>query len=767
MSSTASGHEAPTDPLSRFVRIFLDSHLSAILILFSVLIGFAALWATPREEDPQIVVPLADVYVQVPGKSAAEVEQLAAGPLERILYQIDGVEYVYSMSRDDMAIITVRFYVGEDRERSLVKIFKKLDENADAVPPGVAGWVVKPVEIDDVPVVTLTLTGADDHVLRRLGEETIERLASLDDVSRAFLIGGRPRTVRVELDPDRLRGHGLSPAEVSQAVAGANVTVPAGTFLRDDASFVVEVSAERHTASDLASLVVGVWQDNPVFLRDVADVVDGPAEVSSYVRHGWGPARGFEAHPDEAGSTLGASHTGEAHAAASHSDSSEEASIPAVTLAISKKKGSNAVGVAANILAEAERIKTELLPDDVEMIVTRNYGATANEKVNELIEALAVAILIVVALLTLSLGWREAIIVAIAVPVVFGLTLAVNYLFGYSINRVTLFALILSLGLLVDDPIVDVENITRHYQQRKKATRDITLAAVAEIRPPLISATLAVIVSFLPLFFITGMMGPYMAPMALNVPVAMFMSMLVAFTITPWLSFHLLKSHFNAPHDAPIAAHVDGDAPPSESKAGELYDPDEVHRTWLYRLFKPLMTPLLAGRARGYGFLLAMALLTLAAVGLGAARAVPLKMLPFDNKNELLLLLDFDEGVSLERASAAVSQFEHLIGGVGEVTDFTSYVGVPGPIDFNGLVRHYYLRNSPHLAEIRVNFVGKKSRRLQSHAIALRLRNELTELAERSGASLKIVELPPGPPVLASVVAEVYGKPEHAYSDLL
>ncbi len=675
---------SPHDPLSRFIRLFLDSNLSAILIIFSVLVGVAALYVTPREEDPQIVVPLADVFVSFPGHSASEVEQLVATPLERVLYQIDGVEYVYSMSHENQAIITVRFYVGQDRERSLVKLFKKIDENLDIVPPGVTGWVVKPVEIDDVPILTLTLTGADGYTLRRIGEEAIERLSAIPEVSRAYVVGGEPRTVRVELDAERMRGYSISPLEIERAIRGANVTLPAGEFTRDDAVIRVDAGVGLARPEQLGELVVGVANNRPVFLKDVAKIVDGPAEIASYVRHGWGPAQGFAAHEGSQGTELGAMQDAAAgNKTGSSTATAEPVAVPAVTLALSKKKGTNAVTVANKILRAAEQLQREFLPDNVSLIVTRNYGLTANEKVNELIEALAVAILIVIALLTLSLGWREALIVAVAVPVVFGLTLAINLASGYTINRVTLFALILSLGLLVDDPIVDVENISRHFKQSKRATRGITLAAVAEIRPPLISATLAVIVSFLPLMFITGMMGPYMAPMALNVPVAMLMSMLVAFTITPWLTFHMLRGHFRgeASDDTP-------EQPTDDPASHELYDPTTVQHSMLYRIFRPLMAPLLTSRLRAWLFLLLIAGLTVAAMGLAAMRAVPLKMLPFDNKNELLLALDFDEGTTLERTSAAVQDFEAYFAAVPEVTDFTSYVGVPSPMDFNGLVRH-------------------------------------------------------------------------------
>jgi multidrug efflux pump subunit AcrB len=478
----------------------------------------------------------------------------------------------------------------------------------------------------------------------------------------------------------------------------------------------------------------------------------------------------FPASPvDEASSLLAARHS--------------ELSTPAVTIALAKKKGTNAVWVAEDVLKAAETLKRDVVPDDMELVITRNYGLTADEKVNELVEALAVAIFIVIALLTLGLGWREALIVAVAVPVVFGLTLTVNLLCGYTINRVTLFALILSLGLLVDDPIVDVENIARHFALRKQATRRIVLEAVAEIRPPLITATLAVMVSFLPMFFITGMMGPYMRPMALNVPVTMIMSMVVAFTITPWLAYHVLKKHYaehggtearrdegsNAGTEPEARAEVQNPRPEIQDPAGEHEHEDlaALRRSRLYRVFYPLMAPLLHTRRNAWIFLGVMALLMVLAAGLAAVRAVPLKMLPFDNKNELLLVLDFDEGTTLERADAAVRDFERYLAAVPEVTDFTSYVGVASPMDFNGLVRHYYLRRGDNVAEVRVNLVGKKNRRYQSHALGLRVRDDLAAIARRGGANLKIVEVPPGPPVISTLTAEVRGRPDHRYADLI
>jgi multidrug efflux pump subunit AcrB len=617
--------------------------------------------------------------------------------------------------------------------------------------------------------------------LRRVAEELTQRLASVQDVSRAYVVGGRPRVVQVLMDPDRMAAYHVSPLELRRAIQGANVRQTAGDFRSNDRLIRVEAGEPFAGARQLRDLVVGVFDGRPVFLKDVAGVEDGPEEVASYVRHGWGPARGFTKHEFFPGTVLGKEVSGFRF---------QGSGVPAVTIAIAKKKGANAVWVANAVLREAEKLRETIVPGNMELVVTRNYGLTANEKVNELVEALAVAVLIVVGLLTLGLGWREALIVAVAVPVVFGLTLAVNLMLGFTINRVTLFALILSLGLLVDDPIVDVENIVRHFVLRKKATRRIVLEAVAEIRPPLVTATLAVIVSFLPMFFITGMMGPYMRPMALNVPVTMLMSMLVAFTITPWMAYYVLRRKYsvvNLPSPLGRGAGGEGDGGPgqgddaisspdaltltlSQRERGLEHDPhdmDAVKQSRLYKVFYPLMAPLLHSRVVAWSFLIGMVLLTVGAMGLAAMRSVPLKMLPFDNKNELLLVLDFDKGTTLERSDAAVRDIEAYLARVPEVADYTSYVGLASPMDFNGLVRHYYLRQGDDVAEVRINLAGKKNRELQSHAIGLRMRSDLQAIADRHQARMKLVETPPGPPVIASVVAEVYGQPDSRYEDIL
>ncbi len=737
----------PTGWINGIVRTFLHSNLSLILLVISFAAGATALLVTSREEDPQIVVPLADVFVSAPGLSSEQVERLVTTPLERILYQIDGVEFVYSMSRPDAAVITVRFVVGQDRERALVRLFKRLDENKDIIPPSVTGWVMKPVEIDDVPAVTLTLrgkdgvvNGVDEFSLRRAAEEVAARLASVPQTSRVQVIGGLPRIVHVYLDHEAVASRGLDAIAVRSAIQAANVSLPSGSMQRGDEAISVRTGDRLQSVEDVRNLVVGVTKGRPAFLKDVARVVDGPAEPTAYVRHAWGLAAGHTDDPHAAGAVLGGEEILPA--------STTQPSVPAVTIAIAKQKGTNAVSVAEAVIRRAEELRRDLLPADVQMVVTRNAGLTADHKVAELIEGLWVAVVIVVALLTLGLGWRESLIVAVAVPVVFGLTLAVNLVSGYTINRVTLFALILSLGLLVDDPIVDVENIARHFGLRRRASRRIVLEAVSEIRPPLISATFAVIASFLPLFFITGMMGPYMRPMALNVPVTMVMSMLVAFTITPWLSYHLLKRR-----DWTKGVHHLDEATAARSSAA-------------YRVLAPLLSPLLKSRAAAFGFLGVIVLLMVGAGLLAAFRAVPLKMLPFDNKNELLLTIDTKEGATLERTDAIVTDVEHYLATVPEVTDFTSYVGVPSPVDFNGLVRHYYLRNQSNLAELRVNLVDKKLRAAASHTLGLRIRDDLTAIGDKHGALLKIVELPPGPPVIDTIALEVYGRDDQGYRAL-
>lgn len=729
-----SRNSAPADSLTvAIVRLFTTSQLSLLFLIISLLAGAAALILTPREEDPQIVVPVMDVFIQYPGASSEEVEKLVTTPLEVLLRQIDGVEYVYSASKPGEALVTVRYFVGEDLDSSVLKTRDKLLANQDIIPPGVTHWIVKPVEIDDVPIVTLTLSAPnqqyDAMTLRRIADELIERLRMVNDVGKSHVIGAPYRQVSVYPDPAKMDARDISLLEIKQALAAANVNVQAGAFDRSGREVLVEAGPFFKSAQEVAATVIKTTSQGRVYLRDVARVEDGPADVAHYTRIGFGPAVDKMAR---IGGTNGAAPV-----------AGEERAM--VTIALAKRKGSNAVSVAEQILATAASLKGTLIPDDILLSVTRNYGETADHKVNELVKHLGIAIITIVVLLALSLGLKESFIVSIAVPMTFAVTLLLDLIFGYTINRVTLFALILSLGLLVDDPIVDVENIHRHYKMRKEPPLRALLTAVDEVRPPTILATFAVIVSFIPMFYITGMMGPYMAPMAFNVPIAMLLSLIIAFTVTPWASYRLLKSDYGKGHDQPF----------------------ELKQSGGYRIYKAVLAPLIATPTRARWFLLAVFIAFVAASLLAVTRAVPLKLLPFDNKNELQLVIDMPRGTTLEDTDAVAAALGRYLATANEVTDYQTYVGLAAPMDFNGMVRHYYLRQGSYVGEIRINLLPKEERKYQSHEIALRIRPEIERIGRRYGANIKIVELPPGPPVLSTVVAEIYGPSDASYPDII
>ena len=725
---------APSGFIARIVRRSISSHLSIILLILSLCLGISAILVTPKEEEPQIVVPLADVYVYAPGSNATEIEKLVATPLERLLWQIDGVEYVYSMSREDMAIVTVRFYVGEDRENSLVKLHNKITMNIDAAPPIVKGWVIKPVEIDDVPIVNISLYSDryDDYELRRIGEEVLSRLSKVKDISRAEIVGGRKREIRIELLPERMSGLGVSLLEVQRTLQGADASVTAGKFSRFNKEVTVTSKSFLSSSNEVSSLMVGVHNGRPVYLRDIANIFDGPEESESYSRIGYS---NFYRK--------------------THNKENTPFSFPAVTLALAKKKGTNAVTVSENILVKLEELKKSTIPDGVNVEVIRNYGKTAGQKVNGLLSSLAFAIISVIILLAITLGWREALVVALAVPVSFSLALFVNYLFGYTINRVTLFALILSLGLVVDDPITNVDNIQRHILMGKRKAFSATLFAVNEVLPPVIMSTLAIIISFLPLFFITGMMGPYMAPMAANVPLTVTFSTLCALTIVPWLT-HLLLKNMN------IRKMTD-----SQTNQIKQTNHDKDINVWIGQIYRKIVSPFLKSKSKRYMLLAAIIFLLLVSIGLAVFRLVPLKILPFDNKNEFQIVIDMPEGTTLETTNTVVQSFEDFLREIPEITSFVSYVGNSSPMDFNGMVRHYYLRKGSHLADIRINLAEKNKRKQQSHAIVLRLRKELEDIAKANNAAIKIVEVPPGPPVLSTIVAEIYGSPDRSYDQII
>jgi len=714
--------EQKPSAISSIIESFLKGNLAILLIIISLLAGVVALAITSREEEPQIVVPLADVMISYPGGSAEEIEKMVSARLERLLYQIDGVEYVYSMSRPDMAVVTVRFHVGEDREESLIKLYNKISQNMDLVTPGIAGWVIKPIEIDDVPIVNVTLYSdeVDDHHLYRIAEEVVGKLQHIPNSARISIHGGRKRVAYVYLDPERLAAYGLSAMEVAGAIQVSNAQMQSGEYEKSNQVIRVEAGPFVKDINEIKNLLVTLHQGRPVYLRDVARVQDGPEEVHSYSRIGFGPAQSKQSQEVTSGSTF-----------------------PAVTVAVAKKKGSNAVWVARQVEESMQDLKQTVLPDNVTYKITRNYGETANDKVNSLVKSLGEAIITVIALITFYMGWRTGTIVAIAVPITYSLSLLFNYLFGYTINRVTLFALILALGLVVDDPIVSVENIYRHLTMGGRKKLEAISIAINEVMPPVILATLAIIVSFLPMFFITGMMGPYMRPMALNVPLAMLMSMIVSFAITPWVSAKLLK----------------------QEAAGE--EPYDLTKTSNYRLYRRVILPFVHSRTKSFLLLFVVAILFVFSIALTLTGHVPLKMLPFDNKDEFQILIDPPEGTTLETTDAVVMKVENLLNAMPEVTNYITTVGSASPMDFNGLVRHYYLREGANVADVRVNLLHRNDREMSSHAMVLRIRKDMEAIAAETGVSIKLVEAPPGPPVLSTIVAEIYGQPHHTYEQLI
>ncbi len=728
-ASNSNEASAKLPILTRVVATFLRGDIAILFTVISLAIGAVALFLTPREEEPQIIVPMADVMIEAPGLSAEEVERQVTQPLEKLLYQIDGVEYVYSMSKSGRSIVTVRFYVGEDREDSLVKLYNKVDSNTDQIPQSVSNWVVKPVEIDDVPIVIVTLWSQEisqygDHELHRIAQELQNELQAIPDTNRVWVTGGRPREIRVEIDTQRMASRKTSPLQIARALQQSNIHSRIGTFEQQNESFVVEAGTIFQDIRELENLVVEVVNDRPVYLKDVAEIIDGPAEPTGYSWIGFGPVGRDEGH----------------------SQTDETRLFPAVHLAIAKRKGSNAVTVANQVEATLEELSATMLPDGVHHRITRDYGETANDKVNELVEGLLIAVITVVGLIGLTIGWRAAFVVALAIPVCYSLTLAVNLLLGYTINRVTMFALILSLGLLVDDPITDVENIARYFSMRVGSARSSVLKAIQEVRPALIMSTLAIIASFLPLSFITGMMGPYMAPMALNVPLTVTLSTVVAFLVTPWLAMVAMRYML---------------------KGGEGEEEFDPTRSFLYRVSNRILRPILRSPPLSFAALGVVALLLVAAMFLPALRLVPLKMLPYDNKNEFQIVVDMPEDSTLDQTDNVSREIALFLSGVSEVRDFEVFTGRPSPMDFNGMVRHYFLRNQPFQADIRVNLASKEKRQQQSHEIVLRLRDRLTEIGNRWDANVKVVEVPPGPPVLATITAEIYGPSDSDYASLI
>jgi len=685
----------------KVARAFINSKLTPLAIAASLALGVFSIWKLPREEEPQIIVPMIDIFVSMPGASAKEVEERVTKPMEKLLWEIPGVEYIYSTSMPGSAMAVVRFYVGQDEEEAIVRLNQKMFANFDLIPPGASQPLIKPRSIDDVPILALTLWSDryDGFELRQIAAQLHDAVKQTPDVSVVQIIGGQRRQVRVTLDAARLAAYSLTPLQVMGALGAANRRLPSGSFAAANQEFLLETGEFLNGVEDVRQVVVGVFNDKPVFVRDVAEVRDGGEEPVEYV------------HFAQGGSFY-----------------------PAVTLAVSKRKGTNAIDVAHRVLDRVEALKGALIPADVRIAITRHYGETAAEKSNELLFHMAIAVVGVSVLIWLTLGWRESWIVFIAIPVTLALTLTTFFLYGYTLNRITLFALIFSIGILVDDAIVVVENIVRHRRlpgNRGRPLAEVAVEAVDEVGNPTILATLTVIAAILPMAFVGGLMGPYMRPIPVGASAAMVFSLIVAFVVTPWATLRILRRDGGHGHEA---------GEDRFTRAYRVVMGALIHRAPLRLAFLAGVTVLLAGS------------MVLIYTGF-----VKVKMLPFDNKSEFQVIIDMPEGATLEQTERVARLLAEVVARQPEVVHLQTYAGTAAPYNFNGLVRHYFLRRGPNVADIQVNLLPKHQRRRQSHEIAKAVRNDLEPVARRWGANIKVAEVPPGPPVLQTLVAEIYG----------
>jgi multidrug efflux pump subunit AcrB len=694
-------------------RAFVNSKLTPLIIFTSIVLGLGAVWFIPREEEPQIKVPMIDVLVTMPGASAKEIEERATRPMEKLLWEIPGVEYIYSTSSTGQCLAIVRFKVGETPERALIRLNQKLQSNFDRIPHGVSNPLIKERSIDDVPILALTFHSSRyDHLtLRRLVAQVDDAVKQVPLVAETTIIGGAVREVRVLLDPVRLASRNLSAAGIVPMLQQANRQFTSGGLTSENREVMIETGAFLKNAADVGNVVVGVFGDRPVYLREVAEIVDGAEEPANYVFFGSGAAVG--AMPNEQ---------------------------PAVTLSVAKRPGANAIAVTKRVLRKIDTLRGVIIPSDVEVSVTRNYGETALEKSNELLSHMLLAIAGVSLLILLALGWREAGVVALAIPSTLALTLLVFLLYGYTLNRITLFALIFSIGILVDDAIVVIENIVRHFhlpQSHGRPAAEIVVEAVNEVGNPTILATFAVIAAVLPMAFVGGLMGPYMRPIPIGSSAAMFFSLAIAFIVTPWAAIRLLRLGHAVKH---LARRED----------------------FFTRIYRRMMGPLIAQSQARWIFFTAICGLLLCAMALIAIGWVKVKMLPFDNKSEFQIILNMPEGSALERTAQAAHEIAAAVRGEPEVTNYEVYAGMAAPFNFNGLVRHYFMRRGANIADIQVNLVPKSERNAKSHEIAKRVRPRVAEVAAKFDARVAVAEVPPGPPVLQTLVAEIYGPNDEA-----
>jgi multidrug efflux pump subunit AcrB len=698
----------------RLAHAFINSKLTPLFIAASLALGVFAVAIIPREEEPQILVPMLDITTAMPGASPAEVEERVTLPIENLVHQISGVEYVYSTSSPGQSLVIVRFLVGTPQEDALIKVYSKLYSNFDRMSPGVSQPIIKARSIDDVPILALTLWGQNynGYQLRAIAEEIQHNIAQISDVSESNIIGGLPRSMRVVLSTEKLNGYGLSPMAIAGHLQAANASVQAGSFSENNQEIRVDAGNLFTRREDLEAVVVGVVRGRPVYLRDVADrIVDGPADPTDYVVFGT--------------------------AAGGSKASITARQFPAVTITVAKRKGTNATDIANAVLGRVHQMQGVTVPNDVTITTTRNYGDTAKAKSDELLEHLLLATLSVTLLIALFLGWRESGVVLLAIPVTLALTMSVFYFLGYTINRVTLFALIFSIGILVDDAIVVVENIVRHFrlhENQHRSSIEVAVEAVAEVGNPTILATFAVLAAVLPMAFVRGLMGPYMRPIPVGASAAMLFSLLVAFVVSPWAALRLLGKHLGG---------------------ARVLEPEREN--WRTSLYRRVMTPLIAsGRNRAL-FFIGVAVLLLVSMALVPMGLVRVKMLPFDNKSELQVIVNMPDGTPLEQTARVTAALGDELARQPDVLNYQTYAGTSGPYNFNGLVRHYYMRRMPNQADIQVNLLPAKQRSDQSHTIAKRLRPLLDAIGNQYGARIQVSEVPPGPPVIQTLVAEVYG----------
>lgn len=695
----------------KIANFFIHSKLTILLMVGLMIIGVYSSFLIPREEEPQINVPMADVMVGYPGANPTEVESRVVKPLEKILSNIKGVEHVHSMALNGQAMLIVQFYVGQDVERSYVKLYDELAKHETMFPQGVYKPIVKTRSIDDVPMLGLTLWSEtlNDFELRQLAEEVTSEVEKVKDVAITREIGGRNREVKVVLDKDKMAENGIDALGVMQMIQANNGSSQSGSFVKSDQEYLVTTGQFLKSAEDVENLVVGVNANLPVYLKQVATVADGPSSPSSYVSFGYGKAN--------------------------EKFRSAKSEYPAVTISIGKVKGADAMKISEKILERVEQLKKTLLTDDVHVEVTRNYGETASDKVGELLLHLGIAIIAVTLLVILAMGWRGGLVVFFSVPLTFALTLFAYYLLGYTLNRITLFALVFVVGIVVDDSIIIAENMHRHFKMKRLPFKQAAIYAINEVGNPTILATFTVIAAILPMAFVSGMMGPYMSPMPIGASIAMLLSLFVALTVTPYLGYHLLQEKETQEHKAEHG----------------------LETSMIYKIYNKLERPLLDSSKKRRLLVGVTILLLLGSVTMFFTKSVIVKMLPFDNKNEFQVVIDMPEGTTLERTAAVTQEIAQYLSTVPEVVNYQNYIGTSAPITFNGLVRHYDLRGGSNMADIQVNLLHKEDRDLQSHSIAKEVRPEVQKIAKKYGANVKIIEVPPGPPVLSTLVAEIYG----------